>query len=349
MYLLLADAAPPGSDLNVPVAWWVGFLALVVVLLLLDLFVLHREAHVISVREATLSSVMWIAIGLAFGVVVWLGLGSDAGGQYIAGYLIEKSLSVDNVFVWAVVLGYFAVPRMYQHRVLFWGIFGALVLRAVFIFAGVALLERLEWLVLIFGGFLLFTGVRVARQSGEEVHPERNPVLNVVRRTMTITDDYRGARFFVKEAGRWVATPLFAVLILVEVTDLVFAVDSIPAILAVSRSPFIVLSSNAFAILGLRALFFVLIGFKDKLVHLNKGLGVILVYVGVKMLVSFWDIHIDVRLSLGVIVLVLAVTVIWSLRTAAAADAETGDAGAHGGEWDGGVSEDEGAGPPVPR
>jgi tellurite resistance protein TerC len=316
---LLADAAaggPPGADLVVSLWWWVALLVLVTVLLLVDLLVVNKEAHEISVREAAVASCVWIAIGLAFGVAVWIGLGSEAGSQYFAGYLIEKSLSVDNVFVWAVILGYFAVPRAYQHRVLFWGIFGALVLRAVFIFAGVALLERLAWLVLLFGGFLVFTGIRVATHSGEEIHPDRNPVLNFVRRHVAMTDDYHGARFFIVEAGKRLATPMFAVLVLVEATDVVFAIDSIPAILAVSRSQFIVFSSNAFAILGLRSLFFVLAGFKDRLVHLNKGLGVILVYVGIKMLLSFWGIHVDIRLSLAFIVLVLAVTVIVSLRAA---------------------------------
>jgi tellurite resistance protein TerC len=311
---LLAQSAPPGADLVVPTGWWVLLLVVVFVLVLADLLVVNRKTHEIGLHEALVSSAVWIGIGLAFGVIVWIGLGAQAGGQYFAGYLIEKSLSVDNVFVWAVILTFFAVPAAYQHRVLFWGIFGALAMRGVFIWAGVALLDRLSWVVLIFGGFLLFTGVRVATHSGEEIHPERNPVLKFVRNHIQMTDDYHGAHFFIRRAGALVATPMFAVLILIEATDVLFAVDSIPAILAVSRSPFIAYSSNAFAILGLRALYFVLAGFRDRLVHLNKGLGVILVYVGIKMLLSFWDIHVPIWLSLGIIVAILAVTVVVSLH-----------------------------------
>ena len=330
MDLVLAQSAAPGATLVVPAGWWVVLLVLVAALILADLLVFNREAHEIRLREAAVSSAVWIAIGLAFGVAVWIGLGAEAGGQYFAGYLIEKSLSVDNVFVWAVILTYFAVPGAYQHRVLFWGIFGALVMRAIFIFAGVALLDRLGWLVLVFGVFLLITGARVATHSGDEIHPERNPLLNLLRRRMNMTDDYHGTKFFIRDAGALVATPMFAVLVLVEFTDVLFAIDSIPAILAVSRSPFIVFSSNAFAILGLRALYFVLAGFRDRLVHLNKGLGVILVYVGVKMLLSFWDIHLPIALSLGIIVAILTVTVVVSLR-----------APVRGAELEG-----EGAGPP---
>ena len=225
-------------------------------------------------------------------------LGAEAGAQYYAGYIIEKSLSVDNVFVWAVLLGFFAVPKALQHRVLFWGVFGALILRAVFIFAGVALLNRLTWLVLVFGAFLVFTGVRVGTHDEGEVHPERNPILKLMRKRIPMTADYRGPKFFIREHGKRLATPLFAVLVMVELTDVVFAVDSIPAILAISRSQFIVFASNAFAILGLRALYFLLAGLQDKLVYLNKGLGVILVYVGLKMLASYWDVHINILLSL---------------------------------------------------
>jgi tellurite resistance protein TerC len=315
-WFVLGDASTssvPGADLVVsPTAWGI-FLVFVAVVLLLDLFVFHRDDHEISVREAAVSSAGWIALGLAFGVVVWVWLGSSAAGQYYAGYLIEKSLSVDNVFVWAVILGFFAVPREFQHRVLYWGIFGALFLRAIFVFAGIALLERLSWLTFVFGAFLVFTGFRVARDHGEEVHPERNPVLRFMRNHIPITPDYRGHHFFVKEQGKRWATPMFAVLVMIELTDVVFAVDSIPAILAVSRSTFIVFSSNVFAILGLRSLFFVLAGFQDRLVHLNKGLGVVLGFVGVKMLIERWY-HIPTVVSLGVIAFILTVTVVLSLR-----------------------------------
>lgn len=306
----------PGGDIHASPGLWLAFAAIVVVLLLLDLFVFHREAHEISMREATMSSIFWIGIGLAFGLVVLWQLGSSAAAQYYTGYVIEKSLSVDNVFVWAVVLGYFAVPRAYQHRVLFWGVFGALILRAIFIFAGIALLEALSWIIFVFGVFLLITAVRVARHSDQEIHPENNPVLKLMRRFVPVTADFHGANFTVVQNAKRYATPMMVVLVLVEATDVVFAIDSIPAILAISRSQFIVFSSNAFAILGLRALYFMLAGAKDKLVHLNKGLGVLLFYVGVKMILSGFDIHIPTLLSLGIIALVLTVTVVWSLRTA---------------------------------
>jgi tellurite resistance protein TerC len=317
------STAVPGADIVVSPGLWAAFIAIVVVLLLLDLFVFHREAHEISMREATLSSVFWIGIGLAFGLVVLWQLGGSAAAQYYTGYVIEKSLSVDNVFVWAVILSYFAVPRAFQHRVLFWGVFGALVLRGVFIFAGIALLERLEWIIFVFGLFLLVTAVRVARHSNQEIHPENNPVLRIMRRFIPVTADFHGARFTVVQQAKRYATPMMVVLVLVEATDVVFAIDSIPAILAISRSQFIVFSSNAFAILGLRALYFMLAGARDKLVHLNKGLGVLLFYVGVKMILAGFGIHIPTLLSLGIIASVLTATVVWSLRTAANTPATT--------------------------
>lgn len=292
---------------------WPAFVAFVVILLLLDLFVLHREAHEITLREAAVTSTVWVALGVAFTGVVWWTLGGDAAGQYITGYIIEKSLSVDNVFVWAVIFGYFSVPNKYQHRVLFWGIFGALVLRAIFIFAGVALLERLDWLLFVFGGFLIFTAWRVGTDRGEEIHPESNPVLKLVRRVVPVSPVYDGQKLFTRENGRRLATPLFVVLVLIEATDVVFAVDSVPAILAISRDTFVVFSSNAMAILGLRALYFLLAGAKDRLVYLNRGLGVILGYVGVKMIVSEWY-HINSFVSLGIIATVLTLTVWLSLR-----------------------------------
>ncbi len=298
---------------DVPGWLWVAFLVGVAVLLLLDLLVFHRDAHEISMREASVTSAAWIALGVAFTGVVWWMLGGDAAGQYITGYVIEKSLSVDNVFVWSVVFTYFGVPNKYQHRVLFWGIFGALVLRAIFIFAGVALLERLSWLLFVFGGLLLFTAWRVWSHGDEEIHPERNPVLKLVRRLVPISSEFDGQKLFTRENGRRLATPLFVVLVMVEATDVVFAVDSVPAILAVSRDPFVVFSSNAMAILGLRALYFLLAGAHDRLVYLSKGLGVILGYVGVKMIVSEWY-HINSFLSLGVISVILTVTVFLSLR-----------------------------------
>ncbi len=299
---------------DVPVVGWVLFVAGVAVLLLVDLFVLNKDAHVVSPREAAVSSACWVALGLSFSLVIWGWLGSTAASQYLTGYLIEKSLSVDNVFVWAVIFGYFSVPRQYQHRVLFWGIFGALALRAIFVFAGVALLNRFEWLMFVFGAFLVYTAVKVGRDSEHDVHPEHNPLLKVIRRMMPVSAAYDGQKLFTRQGARRLATPLFVVMVLIETTDVVFAVDSVPAILAISRDQFVVFSSNALAILGLRSLYFLLASFEDRLVHLNKGLAVILAYVGVKMIVGHWY-HLPTVLSLLIIAGVLTVTVVWSLHT----------------------------------
>ena len=299
---------------DVSAVGWLLFLAGVAVLLLFDLFVLHKDAHVIKPREAAISSAGWVALGLSFTLVIWVWLGGTAATQYVTGYLIEKSLSVDNVFVWAVIFGYFSVPKQYQHRVLFWGIFGALALRAIFVFAGVALLSRFEWLMFVFGAFLIYTAVKVARDSEHEIHPEHNPLLKVVRRVIPVSSAYDGQKLFTRQGARRMATPLFVVLVLIEATDVVFAVDSVPAILAISRDQFVVFSSNALAILGLRSLYFLLASVEDRLVHLNKGLGIILAYVGAKMILSRWY-HLPTVLSLSVIAGVLTVTVVWSLRT----------------------------------
>jgi tellurite resistance protein TerC len=273
----------------------------------------HRTPHVISFREAAIETAVWVSIGLSFIVVLLWWQGGQAGLEYLSGYLIEKSLSVDNVFVWAVIFSFFAVPPMYQFRVLFWGVFGALVMRAIFIFAGVALIEAFDWILYVFGAFLVYTGIKIARHAGGEVHPERNPVLRIVRRVLPTTDDYDGQKLFTKQGLKRVATPLFVVLVLVEATDVVFAVDSVPAILAVSREPFIVFASNAFAILGLRSLYFLLAGMKDRFRYLNAGLGVIMGFVGVKTLGTHWY-HTPIWVSLAVIASVLAVAIWTSLR-----------------------------------
>ena len=299
-------------------AWtWAAFVGLILLLLALDLLVFHRDAHEVSFREATLYSAFWIALGLAFGLVVFLWWGPSAGGEYLAGYLIEKSLSVDNIFVFALIFTYFAVPAKYQHRVLFWGILGALVFRALFIAGGAALLDRFHWTVYVFGAFLVFTGIRMATHRHEEIHPERNPVLKLFRRVVRTTPDYRGQRFVLREAGVLVATPLMAVLAIVETTDILFAVDSIPAIFAVTREPFLVFTSNAFAILGLRALYFMLAGMIKRFVYLKMGLSVVLVFVGVKMAISELY-EVPVWASLSFIAVVLTVSIAASLaRTAA--------------------------------
>lgn len=325
--LVLASEATSDNfaSFDVPLWAWGAFLALIAALLLLDMLILHRKAHVIPAREAAIESAGWIALGLAFTLVFLFWQGGDAAGEYLAGYLIEKSLSIDNVFVWAIILSYFAVPREFQHRVLFWGIFGALVLRAVFIFAGVALLERFSWLVIVFGAFLIITAARLLFQEDESVHPEQNPVLRLVRRIIPSTTEYDGQKLFTRRGGVLLATPLFAVLVVVESSDVVFAVDSIPAILAVTREEFIVFTSNAFAILGLRALYFLLADLKDRFEYLRQGLAVILAYVGVKMIISP-RIHIPTWISLLVIAVVLTVAIVLSLRRERA-DVEEGEAG----------------------
>ena len=309
-------ASSAGSDfaqIDVPLWGWAALIGAIAALLVADLLIVHRRPHAISFREAAIESSVWIAIGVGFTAVVATAFGSQAAGEYITGYLVEKSLSIDNVFVWAVLFSYFAVPREYQFRVLFWGIFGALALRGAFIFAGVAVLERFEWVLYLFGALLLVTAVRIARHSGTEVHPERNPVLRLVKRVVPSTDEYDGQRMFTRRRGRWLATPLFVVLVLVETTDVVFALDSVPAILAISRETFIVFSSNAFAILGLRALYFLLAGMAGQFRYLNIGLGVILGFDGMKMIVAEWY-HPPMWLSLGVIAGALAVSIAASRR-----------------------------------
>jgi tellurite resistance protein TerC len=321
--LILASEGSESLKLGLQVEpWqWAAFVALIVVLLLGDLFIFHREAHEISVRSAAKESAVWIGLGLSFTLVIWGWHGGAAAGQYLAGYLIEESLSIDNVFVWAVILTFFKVPSAYRFRVLFWGIFGALVLRAIFIFAGVALVETFEWVLYFFGGFLIYTAFKIARHDEAEVHPEDNLALKLVQKIVPSTPEYDGQKMFTRKSGRRLATPLFAVLIMVESTDVVFAVDSIPAIFGVSQEQFIIFSSNAFAILGLRSLYFCLAGMADKFRYLNMGLGVILAFVGVKMILATADVtHMPTWLSLGVIIAVLAVAVVASLR----ADARDG-------------------------
>jgi tellurite resistance protein TerC len=292
---------------------WAGFTAFILALLALDLGVFHRKVHVVSVREATLWSAVWIALALCFNAVIWWLRGPDPALEFLTGYLIEKSLSVDNIFVIALIFSYFAVPAVEQHRVLFWGILGALVLRAVFILAGSALLAAFHWIIYLFGAFLIFTGIKMALHRDAEIHPESNPILRLVRRFMPVTPGYEGHHFFVRRAGRWMATPLFLVLAVVESTDLVFAVDSIPAIFAVTRDPFLVYTSNVFAILGLRSLYFVLAGVMQKFIYLKIGLSAVLVFVGAKMTLA--DLYkIPSFVSLLVIAALLTISIVASLR-----------------------------------
>ncbi len=318
--LLAADPSSTSEkfvSFDVPVWAWVALIGTIVVLLVADLLLVHRTAHVITIKEASIESAVWVSIGLLFGVVMIAWQGGSAGGEYYAGFLIEKSLSVDNVFVWAVILSFFRVPAEYQFRVLFWGIFGALVLRGIFIFAGVSLIERFDWILYIFGAFLIYTAVKIARHDeDEQVDYNRNIAIRLVRRFVPTTDRYDGQKLFTREGAKRLATPLFTVLILIEATDVVFAVDSVPAILAVSREPFIVFASNAFAILGLRSLYFVLGGMQGKFRYLNVGLGVILGFVGIKMLLigEPFEVHLPTYASLSVIATVLTVSVVASIR-----------------------------------
>jgi tellurite resistance protein TerC len=292
---------------------WSAFFGLIALFLALDLFVFHRQAHAVSMREAAAWTAVWVVLGLAFGGMVWVWQGAAAAGEYLAGYLIEKSLSVDNVFVFALLLAYFGVPAAYQHRVLFWGVIGAIVLRAAFIAAGAALLESVHWVMYVFGGLLVLTGLKMALKRHDEVR--------LARRFVPILSEYRGQTFFVREGGRLVATPLFAALLAVETTDVVFAVDSIPAIFAVTRDPFLVLTSNTFAILGLRALYFLLAGLMHRFVYLKYGLAAILVFVGAKMLLA--DVyHLPTWLSLGVVAALVAASVVASLRATGAGAGE---------------------------
>ena len=292
---------------------WVGFNVFVLAMLALDLGVFHRQAHVVSLREALMWSTVWVGLALAFNAGIWYFAGATKALEFLTGYLIEKSLSVDNVFVFALTFSYFAVPAQYQHKVLFWGVLGALAMRAVMIAVGATLIAKFAWIIYLFGGFLILTGIKMVVKHAEEVHPERNPVVRWLKRLMPVTADYQQDRFFVFENGRRAATPLFVVLMVVEFTDLIFAVDSIPAIFAVTRDSFIVYTSNVFAMLGLRSLYFALAGIMDKFHYLKIGLGVVLAFVGVKMILGHTAYKIDTLLSLGIVVLVIATSVVISL------------------------------------
>lgn len=293
-------------------AAWIVFNVFVLAMLALDLGVFHRKAHSVSLKEAWIWSAVWIAIALAFGAGLWHFEGKEPALQYLTGYLIEKSLSVDNIFVIALIFTYFAVPAAYQHRVLFWGILGALLMRGALIAAGAFLLAKFHFLVWVFGAFLVFTGVKMALHDNAELHPEKNPLVRLARKLFRVTNDYEGQAFFVRRDGALWATPLFLVLLVVESMDLVFAVDSVPAIFAVTSDPFLVYTSNVFAILGLRSLYFLLAGIMGRFVYLKLGLSVILVFVGLKM--AFVElVKVPVGISLGVIGLVLAASVAASL------------------------------------
>jgi tellurite resistance protein TerC len=291
--------------------FWIIFNAFVVLMLVLDLAVFHRKPHAVRFREALLFSLMWVALAAGFAVFVYFWRGRATALEFITGYLIEESLSVDNLFVFLLIFRYFRVPSNYQHKVLFWGIIGALVMRGVFIFAGVTLIRRFHWIIYVFGVFLIYTGIQLFRQKEQEIHPEQNPVLKLFRRWVPVTPDYVNGHFIVRQPGLY-ATPLLLVLIVVETTDVIFAADSIPAILAITHDPFIVYTSNVFAILGLRSLYFALAGMMEAFHFLHYGLSGILVFIGVKMLISS-HFPIPTEYALLVVAAVLVISVVASL------------------------------------
>ena len=298
---------------------WIWFNVVVLAILALDLGVLQRRSEKVSLKEAAIWSGVWVALSLCFALAIYRNMGKESGLEFLTGYLIEYALSVDNIFVFVLIFSYFNVPEKYQHRVLFWGIIGALVLRGVMIVAGSALVTRFAWTLYIFGAFLVFTGIRMALQKDDAAYnAERDPVLRLARKLIPVTPDYRGDKFFVKEPDktgrmRFAATPLFIVLIIVDTTDIIFATDSIPAIFAVTRDPFIVYTSNICAVLGLRALYFLLASVVDKFVYLKLGLSLVLVFIGAKMLLEHF-LHIPIVAALGVVGLVLGSAIFASVK-----------------------------------
>lgn len=299
--------------MDVPFWIWAAVLGFIVVMLAVDLFA-HRRAHVIGVREAATWSGVWVLFGVGFGVLVWMNWGAEFGQQYFAGYLIEKSLAVDNVFVWAIIFSYFAVPREFQHRVLFLGVLGALIFRGIFIAAGAVLIQNFSWILYVFAAILLYTGYRMIRQRNEHLDPEKSAVLRLFRRWVPMTETYHGQKFLVRRKGVLLATPLLAVLVLIEVTDVVFAVDSIPAIFAVTDEVFLVFTANAFAILGLRAMYFLLADLIHRFIYLKVGLALVLIWVGIKMLLKIDLFYIPTTISLAVVATIITISIVASLR-----------------------------------
>jgi tellurite resistance protein TerC len=298
---------------NVPLWGWLAVLGVILAMLVPDLF-LHRDAHVIRLKEAAAWSAVWVALGVGFGALLWTAYGGEVGQQYFAGYLIEKSLAVDNVFVWAIIFSYFAVPRQYQHRVLFFGVLGALVFRGIFIAAGSALIASLGWILYLFAAFLLVTGYRMLRQRNTHIDPSGSRALAWFQRRVPMITEYRGQRFWIRRNGVLVATPLLAVLVLIEVIDIIFAVDSIPAIFAVTDETFLVFTANAFAILGLRAMYFLLADMMHRFIYLKTGLALVLIWVGIKMLLKIDVFYIPTTISLTVVASIIAVSIGLSLR-----------------------------------
>jgi tellurite resistance protein TerC len=291
---------------------WAGFIVFIIGMLLLDMKVLQKRDHDIQVKEALLWTLFWVVLSLLFNMGVYIFMGVDYALEFLTGYLIEKSLSVDNIFVFILVFTYFGIPSKYQHKILFWGILGAIVMRATFILAGVTIIEKLHWAIYVFGVFLVVIGIKMAFEKEKDIHPEKNPVLRLFKKVFPVTDEKVNGRFFVKRAGKILATPMFVVLLVIETTDIVFAIDSIPAILSITLHPFIVFTSNIFAILGLRALYFAISGVMKLFAYLNYGLSLILIFVGVKMLiVDFYKI--PVVAALAVVGGILTVSIVLSI------------------------------------
>lgn len=292
---------------------WIVFFVSVIVMLVIDLGIGHRKAHKVSIKEAAMWSVIWISLGLAFSVFIWYEMGRQPAVEYLTGYFIEKSLSVDNIFVFIMIFAYFKVPAAYQHRVLFWGIIGALVMRGIMIWLGAALIHKFAWIIYIFGAFLIFTGIKMLIVKDEGVNPETNPLVKLTRRLFPVTQDYVQEHFFVRVNGILHATPMLLVMVMIGFSDLIFAVDSIPAIFAITKDPYIVLTSNVFAVLGLRALFFLLSGIVEKFEYLKLGLSIILMFVGVKMVIAEKLYKIPPEISLAVVFLILTVSIVASI------------------------------------
>ncbi|UQD55318.1 TerC family protein [Flavobacterium sp. K5-23] len=289
-------------------SFWIGFNVFVLLMLALDLGVFNRKAHEVSIKEALIWTGVWITLAMCFNVLIYYWQGEVKALEFFTGYVIEKSLSVDNIFVFVLIFSYFKTPTIHQHKILFWGIIGALIMRAIFIFAGVALLEKFHWTIYVFGAILIYTGYKMFVQKEKLIDPEKDPLIKIIRRIMPVTNDLHSGKFFVKQNGKWFATPLFLVLLLIETTDLIFAADSIPAILAITQDHFIVYTSNVFAILGLRSLYFALAGMMDKFQYLSKGLALILIFVGLKMVVvDFYKLPIQIALLVIIIILFLSI------------------------------------------
>lgn len=296
---------------------WVGFNVFVLIMLALDLGVFHRHSHEVKFKEAMTWSLVWIGLALIFNAGIWHYFGETKAIEFLTGYIVEKSLSIDNIFVFVLIFSAFQVPAAYQHRVLFWGVFGALIMRAIFIFAGVSLIAKFHWIIYVFGVFLIITGIKIARDKGTKINVENNVLLNLLRRVMPVTSEYSKSSFLVKVSGKLHATPLLLVLILIEATDLIFAVDSIPAILAITSDPFIVYTSNVFAILGLRSLYFALAGSLKYFTYLHYGLALILIFVGIKMLITdFYKINPFVSLAIigSILTMSIAASFIWKKK-----------------------------------